>query len=225
MRLFPDFCRLSRLQSLLFLFNVCRTDSCRRCSVSCFRQGPNSIRCWRYRLWCLGYSGHSLPRARFAPQCYRLDQLVSRIYDFWYQYYFVLIVCRSSPNDRGAYSLQVNITADVPLTNATQVSEEDGKTEFSTISILSLVGDTVAANTSICYSVWSGLSAKINSAAKGDSSQAGAGCGDMLSAQCISDLLTAGGQMNQTCHPAPFLPQSCMDQMAESFEGISLSKQ
>lgn len=103
---------------------------------------------------------------------------------------------------------------------------ENDKSEYSTISILSLVGDSEASssNSTICYSIWSALAANISDAAKGRSSQAGAGCGDMLSEQCISDLMAAGSQYGVHCESAPVMPQSCMSQMGESWDGVSSSE-
>lgn len=100
---------------------------------------------------------------------------------------------------------------------------EDEKSDYATTSILSLVMDneTSSSNTTICYSVWSGLATNISAAAKGTSSQDEAGCADMLSDQCLSDLMSAGGQYTLGCQPAPVLPQSCVSQMDSSYSGLS----
>lgn len=130
---------------------------------------------------------------------------------------------QSSPDNSSQWTLQLNITADVPLTNATDSVVEDDRGDYATASVLSLVGDGGASssNTTICYSIWSGLAVNISAAAKGRPSQDGAGCGNMLSEQCILDLMNEGGQFAPDCQPAPVLPQSCISQMSPDLNGVA----
>lgn len=127
------------------------------------------------------------------------------------------------------FSIQLNITADIPLANATTGPAEDEPDLFGTASILSLNGPVtdIAPNTTICFSVWSGLAANITAAAistpKSGTGSA-VGCENILSDECIGDLLDAADDFGMDCSGAPSIPETCSSQMAANYGGISSSE-
>ncbi|ROW05790.1 hypothetical protein VMCG_05226 [Cytospora schulzeri] len=113
------------------------------------------------------------------------------------------------------YTLRINVTAGVPLTDAT----EDGvdNANFTVASVLSLDGVESSANKTFCILMFSGLSANITAAVQNLTSQDGAGCAQILPEQCISDLQHALlPRFDSQCSGlAPVVPISCREQFPD----------
>ncbi|ROW02373.1 hypothetical protein VSDG_02418 [Cytospora chrysosperma] len=76
--------------------------------------------------------------------------------------------------DNVEYTLRINVTADVPLKDATD--DDTDKSNFTVASVISLEGAANNANQSVCVQMFSGLAAKKTAAVHNLSSQDGAGC-------------------------------------------------
>lgn len=127
--------------------------------------------------------------------------------------------------DKVEYTMRINVTADVPLTNGTGFVEE--RSNFTVASILSLEGQANYANHNICVSMFSGLAASITAKAHNLASQDGAGCEQILSEECVLGLSNAVyvGTADSPC-VAPAVPQSCQGQFNNEGEsmGFGLSQ-
>lgn len=121
------------------------------------------------------------------------------------------------------YTLSINVTADVPLTNATADINADDKGNFTIASVLSLTGgDVNNSDKSICIGMFTGLSANTTAAAQDLTSQDGAGCGQMLSEECMSAIsngVLLGTQPN-CAGLSVTMPGTCVGQFADDFSGF-----
>lgn len=112
--------------------------------------------------------------------------------------------------DNVEYTLRINVTADVPLKDATD--DDADKSNFTVASVISLEGAANNANQSVCVQMFSGLAAKKTAAVHNLSSQDGAGCEQILSEECVSALRNATSSGNVSQCVAPTVPQSCHGQ-------------
>jgi hypothetical protein len=114
--------------------------------------------------------------------------------------------------DNVEYALRINVTADVPLKDATDDAAD--QSNFTVASVLSLEGAANNANQSVCVQMFSGLAAQKTAAVHNLSSQDGKGCEQILSEECISALRNAAYSGNISQCIAPTVPQSCHGQFS-----------
>lgn len=109
------------------------------------------------------------------------------------------------------YSLSIAVKADVPIPDA------DSPDNSTMTSVISLEMDSPASNQTTCVAIYHGLSANISAASIDLDSQDGYGCGQMLSDNCVSDLLSAANDgIERDCSGfLPSIPQSCMEQFGD----------
>ncbi|CAN8103185.1 unnamed protein product [Discula destructiva] len=120
-----------------------------------------------------------------------------------------------------AFNLQLNVTADVPLTDAANASTDLGidPSQYTTASTFSLDG---SSDESICISLWSGLAENITANATGLCTQDGSGCSRFLSEMCIQDIISYLKTYDENCSTKSVvypIPHSCAGQFAHTLSG------
>lgn len=139
----------------------------------------------------------------------------------------------SFATDNVSYTLQVNVTTEVPVNYSSNVDSSRGAldsgqsvlpanqttldtTQYFTASTFSLSGlnPDPGSDVRLCMVVWSGLATNITENTASLPAQDGNGCGNYLSERCIQDIV-ANAPSSPNCasgSDTTFFPPSCESQ-------------